>query len=56
MSNLCMTIAVVSQREPKNVEEALQDYQWCIAMQEKLNQFERNEVWDSFLGMIHTKS
>jgi len=23
MSNLCMTIAVVSQREPKNVEEAL---------------------------------
>jgi len=30
--------------EPKNVEEALQDYQRC--MQEELNQFERNEVWE----------
>ena len=55
MSNLCMTVAFVSQIELKNVEEALQDDQWCIAMQEELNQFERNEVWNSFLGMIHTK-
>jgi len=46
MSNFCMTIAFVSQIEPKNVEEALQDDQWCIAMQEELNQFERNEVWE----------
>jgi len=28
------------------VEEALQDDQWCISMQEELNQFERNEVWE----------
>ena len=41
-----MTVAVVSQIEPKSVEEALQDDQWCIAMQEELNQFERNEVWE----------
>ena len=46
MSNFCMTIAFVSQIEPKNVEEALQDDQWCIVMQEELNQFERNEVWE----------
>ena len=41
-----MTVAVVSQIEPKSVEEALQDDQWCIAMQEELNQFERNDVWE----------
>ena len=28
------------------MEEALQDDQWCISMQEELNQFERNEVWE----------
>jgi len=39
-----MTVAVVSQIEPKSVEEALQDDQWCTTMQEELNQFERNEV------------
>ena len=38
MSNLCITIAFVSKIEPKNVDEALQDDQWCIAMQEELNQ------------------
>jgi len=42
MSNFCMTVAFVSQIEPKSVEEALQDDQWCIAMQEELNQFESN--------------
>ena len=46
MSNFCMTVAFVSQIESKNVEEALHDDQWCIAMQEELNQFERNEVWE----------
>ena len=46
MSNFCMIVAFVSQIEPKNVEEALQDDQCCIAMQEELNQFERNEVWE----------
>ena len=46
MSNFYMTVAFVSQIEPKSVDEALQDDQWCIAMQEELNQFERNEVWE----------
>ena len=46
MSNFCMTVAFVSQMEPKNVEEALQDDQWCITMQWERNQFERNEVWE----------
>ena len=32
--------------EPKNIKEALSDEHWTIAMQEELNQFERNRVWD----------
>ena len=31
--------------EPKKVDEALNDEFWVLAMQEELNQFERNEVW-----------
>ena len=27
------------------MEEALQDADWVLAMQEELNQFERNKVW-----------
>jgi hypothetical protein len=36
----------VSTFEPKNVKEALTDEFWIDAMQEELNQFKRNEVWD----------
>jgi len=36
----------VSKIEPKNVKEALTDEFWIEAMQEELNQFKRNEVWD----------
>lgn len=32
--------------EPINVAEALQDEFWIGAMQEKLQQFERHEVWE----------
>ncbi|GJR58034.1 retrovirus-related pol polyprotein from transposon TNT 1-94 [Tanacetum coccineum] len=32
--------------EPKNVNEALGDESWFIAMQEELNQFVANDVWD----------
>ncbi|GJS65654.1 retrovirus-related pol polyprotein from transposon TNT 1-94 [Tanacetum coccineum] len=32
--------------EPKNVNEALGDESWLIAMQEELNQFIANDVWD----------
>ncbi|GJW71969.1 retrovirus-related pol polyprotein from transposon TNT 1-94, partial [Tanacetum coccineum] len=31
--------------EPKNVNEALRDESWVIAMQEELNQFVSNDVW-----------
>ncbi|KAL8135208.1 hypothetical protein AgCh_010029 [Apium graveolens] len=36
----------LSKEEPKKVEEALSDPDWIIAMQEELNQFERNKVWN----------
>ncbi|GKB01575.1 copia protein [Tanacetum coccineum] len=32
--------------EPKNVNEALKDGSWVVAMQEELNQFVANDVWD----------
>ena len=32
--------------ESKNIKEALEDEYWLTAIQEKLNQFTRNEVWD----------
>ena len=35
----------LSKEEPKKVEEALLDPDWILAMQEELNQFERNKVW-----------
>ncbi|KAI4387126.1 hypothetical protein MLD38_004980 [Melastoma candidum] len=37
--------AFLSQKEPTNIDEALTDPNWIIAMQEELNQFERNKVW-----------
>ena len=32
--------------EPTTVDEALSDEGWILAMQEELNQFQRNDVWD----------
>ena len=37
--------ALVSHFEPKNVVDALKDENWILAMEEELNQFERNKVW-----------
>ncbi|GAU48358.1 hypothetical protein TSUD_282610 [Trifolium subterraneum] len=42
ISNACF----VSKIEPKNVKEALTDDCWINAMQEELEQFKRNEVWE----------
>ncbi|KAG9439560.1 hypothetical protein H6P81_019725 [Aristolochia fimbriata] len=47
--------------EPRKVEEALKDEFWIKAMQEELEQFERNEVWTLVphpenLNVIGTKS
>ncbi|XP_073137971.1 uncharacterized protein [Henckelia pumila] len=39
-------VAFISQEEPKKIEEALADSCWIDAMQEELNQFTRNAVWD----------
>ncbi|GJX17824.1 retrovirus-related pol polyprotein from transposon TNT 1-94 [Tanacetum coccineum] len=42
-SNLFCFISTI---EPKNVNEALADESWIIAMQEELNQFVANDVWE----------
>ena len=44
-SNECLYHSFLSQTEPKKMEEALQDADWVQAMQEELNEFERNKVW-----------
>ncbi|GJZ84222.1 hypothetical protein Tco_0649561 [Tanacetum coccineum] len=36
----------ISTIEPKNVNEALTDESWIIDMQEELNQFVANDVWE----------
>jgi len=38
-------VAFVSQIEPKNVNDALCDSNWVVAMQDELNQLTRNDVW-----------
>ncbi|XP_075478862.1 uncharacterized protein LOC142519719 [Primulina tabacum] len=45
MINEFMQAAFVSQIEPKKIDDALLDTNWIEAMQEELNQFERNRVW-----------
>ncbi|GJX74921.1 retrovirus-related pol polyprotein from transposon TNT 1-94 [Tanacetum coccineum] len=36
----------ISTIEPKNVNEALTDESWIVAMQEELNQFITNDIWE----------
>ena len=38
-------LAFISQIKLRNIDEALNDESWVLAMQEKLNQFERKKVW-----------
>jgi hypothetical protein len=45
-SNFCGHYSFVSSLEPLKVDEALDDPDWVIAMQEELNNFTRNEVWE----------
>jgi len=39
-------IGLLSVIEPDTVDEALSDDGWIVVMQEELNQFQRNDVWD----------
>lgn len=41
-------MAFVSQVEPSKITDAIDDDQQILAMQEKVYQFERNQVWDLF--------
>jgi hypothetical protein len=45
LANFCEHYSFVSSIEPFRVEEALQDPDWVLAMQEELNNFKRNELW-----------
>ena len=44
--NIYEYVAFLSQLEPKNAKEALNDDHWIISMQEELNLFERSKVWN----------
>ncbi|KAG7552201.1 GAG-pre-integrase domain [Arabidopsis thaliana x Arabidopsis arenosa] len=41
-----MFTCFVSMVEPKNVKEALDDHFWTLAMEEELEEFSRNQVWN----------
>src|SRR4051812_2462552 len=45
-NNADCQLSLVSLIEPTSVDHALEDPDWIIAMQEELNQFTRNDVWD----------
>ena len=45
LHDLCGNYVFISHFEPKNILEAEGDSYWFLAMQEELNQFERNQVW-----------
>lgn len=46
LGQFCMIVTFVSEVEPKDVSEALLDEKLYLAMQEELNQFKRNNVWE----------
>ncbi|GJR74914.1 retrovirus-related pol polyprotein from transposon TNT 1-94 [Tanacetum coccineum] len=45
LAHECLYVNFLSETEPKKLIEALEEEGWVMAMQEELNQFERNKVW-----------
>jgi hypothetical protein len=45
LENFDQYYSFISSLEPLKVEKALEDKDWVMAMQEELNNFERNQVW-----------
>ncbi|GKE84561.1 retrovirus-related pol polyprotein from transposon TNT 1-94 [Tanacetum coccineum] len=45
-SEVCMYALTVSTIKPKNIKEVMADHSWIDFMQDKLNQFERLQVWE----------
>nr|GEU63741.1 retrovirus-related Pol polyprotein from transposon TNT 1-94 [Tanacetum cinerariifolium] len=45
LAHECLYVNFLSKVELKRLNEALKEEGWVIAMQEELNQFERNKVW-----------
>jgi len=45
LASFCQHFSFVSSIEPDKIEKALADEDWVLAMQEELNNFERNQVW-----------
>jgi transposase InsO family protein len=46
VTSFCKHYSFVSFHEPKRVDEALVDPDWVISMQQEINNFTRNEVWE----------
>ncbi|KAH9778649.1 hypothetical protein KPL71_007414 [Citrus sinensis] len=53
LRNTCEHAAFISQIEPKSLADAENDESWIMAMQEELNQFERNNVWELVPNLEH---
>ncbi|GJT14042.1 retrovirus-related pol polyprotein from transposon TNT 1-94 [Tanacetum coccineum] len=47
----CLYVNVLSEMEPKKLVKALEEEEWIIAMQEELNQFERNKGYNQHEGI-----
>jgi hypothetical protein len=46
VASFCQHYSFVSFHEPEHVDEALDDLDWVVSMQEELNNFTRNQVWE----------